>query len=127
MKPEILIFNKKEAREFIPKNNSIIIRMGDTYPFPKLKGKYIDILELYFSDIEYNSEYSIQEEDKKKLIEFVNKYKNSVETIVIHCEYGQGRSPAIAYFISNYLEVFSIKKEDFPNINNYIIKFLEKN
>jgi predicted protein tyrosine phosphatase len=88
--------------------------------------EYEDILELYFSDIEFDSEYYIQNEDKILLDKFINKYKNNIDTIVVHYEYGQGRSPAIAYYISNYLKVFSVKKEIFPNINNYIIDFLEK-
>jgi len=116
----VKIMSRKEAKLYLPNSTAVIIRMGDRYPFDKLKGSYQDTIDLLFSDIEIESHYAIQEEDIIKIIEFIDKNKN-VNEIIVHCEYGQGRSPAIAFFISEYLRLNIIKKSDYPNINNFVI------
>jgi hypothetical protein len=69
---KIKVMNKAEAREYIPEGKAIIIRMGDTIYFSKLKGKYIAEKEFYFSDIEDSlSSYAIKEKHAEDIINFV--------------------------------------------------------
>jgi len=125
---KIIVFNKKDAKNYIPKDKAIIIRMGDSLPFPKLKGSYIEEKSFYFSDVDAISDYAITNDDAKEIISFVDKYINKVNEIIVHCEYGQGRSPAVAFAISEYLKSKNISIEEqnyldkYPNINKYIFE-----
>jgi predicted protein tyrosine phosphatase len=124
---KITIKNKKSVKDYIPIGKAAIIRMEDNYPYSKLKYKYDKELELYFSDIDYDCEYSIQKTDAEKIIKFLKYIKeNDFDELVVQCEYGQGRSPAIAFFAAEFLEEkieYNIK--DFPDINNYVYNFLK--
>lgn len=68
----------------------------------------LDILKLRFDDVEaweYSSidscksggvvEHLMSDADAQSIIAFVNKYVNSVDRIVVHCNYGVSRSAAV--------------------------------
>jgi len=124
----IKVMNKDEAKEYLPTKKTIIIRMGDTYPFSKLKGEYLDILELYFSDVEdKTNQYAIKKEDGEKVINFVKKnIEKEVEEIIVHCQYGKGRSPAIAASLAHNMFNLPFDTTKYPNINNLVYSTIEK-
>lgn len=69
--------------------------------------KIIDILPLYFNDIErgYGKSLAPRQEDFTGLKEFIDKYKNEVEEIIVHCAAGISRSSAVAAAICQYLNL----------------------
>jgi len=115
---KITVLNMRDARNYIPTGKAIIIRMGDSFPFPKVDGDYIAKMNFYFSDVDSDSDYFIEDEEAIKILSFVKENIDIVDEIVVHCQYGQGRSPAVASAISDYLNIEGIKyKEEYPNLN----------
>lgn len=56
------------------------------------------ILRLKFDDVERNfvkNENCITKEDAEEIVKFVNKYKNKVDKIIVHCEAGVSRSAGV--------------------------------
>jgi len=117
---KITVLNKTEVVLYQPKEDAIIIRIGDVYPLNKIFGKYIDQTHFYFSDIDEESEYSIQDDESDKLASFILKYIDTVDEIVVHCVYAQGRSPAIGYAIATYLGKDNDYINKYPDINLYV-------
>jgi predicted protein tyrosine phosphatase len=109
-------------------HKTAIISITDTnkpkaylHPQPWLKA----ILRLQFDDVVTESEDKrcIKAEDAHKIKEFVEKYKDSVDRIIVHCKAGTSRSPGIAAAIINVLDgddmpIFS-NREYFPNMKCY--------
>lgn len=117
---KLTILNKREVMEYIPKKKAVVIRVGDIYPLNTLNHKYIEESHFYFSDIDEESEYSIQKDEADKLANFILKYIDSVDEFVIHCVYAQGRSPAIALAIATFLEIENNYDKKYPDINRYV-------
>lgn len=65
----------------------------------------------------------ISQDDAKKIIDAVEKYKDQVEQIIVHCDAGYSRSPATAAAISLWLnhsdEEFFNPKKYCPNMTVY--------
>lgn len=117
----IVVLAQKEAKNYIPMNNSAIIRITSVYPFRDLKGSFDFCLELFFDDISEvdndidNLSNIITKDEAIEIIKFVDKIKNCQE-LVIHCDYGKGRSPAVAAAISKILG-FEFNINSYPDIN----------
>lgn len=69
--------------------------------------KIIDILPLYFNDIErdYGESLAPRPKDLAGLKDFIDKYKQEVEEIIVHCAAGISRSSAVAAAICQYLDL----------------------
>lgn len=69
--------------------------------------KVVDILPLYFNDIEkdYGDSIAPKQEDFIGLKDFIDKYKDDVEEIIVHCAAGISRSSAVAAAICQYLDL----------------------
>ena len=73
----------------------------------------LDKIFLKFDDQSYQEQitfaqyegvaYPMKDEDAVKLLKFVLKYKDDVNDIIVHCEAGLSRSPAIALALSEIL------------------------
>jgi len=111
---KVSVFNKYDVVNYQPSGLSAIIRIADTFNFNDLKGNYDSEIQFFFSDIEDElSDYAIS-----KTLKHFNE-------IVVHCEYGQGRSPAVAYVISEYYGLpFDISI--YPNVNKLVISKLKE-
>lgn len=114
MKYDIKIFGKDECISFSKnkiENECIIISINDTrhntplYDNPKIK----DVLILEFDDItleEHELEGCLKlfnKTDAIKIKEFVDNYKNSVNSIVVHCTAGISRSGSVGCCLARYL------------------------
>ena len=122
---KVSVFNKFEVRTYEPIGLSAIIRISDSYNMPILKGNYDLEKNFYFRDTEDElSDYSISEEEANELASFIKKLEKFNE-IVVHCDYGKGRSPAVASVICEYYILY-FNKDNFPNINNLVVKRLRK-
>ena len=103
---KISVFDKNKVKDYEPLGLSAVIRISDSYDMPKLKGKYSLEKRFYFSDTEEElSEYSISEEEANELASFIKDLELFNE-IVVHCDYGKGRSPAVASVISEYYNIY---------------------
>lgn len=98
-------------------------------PFIYVKPKFaknesiIDILYLFFDDIDHDAPTAMTAEQAKEIADFVNKYKDDVEQIIVHCDAGMSRSARCAAAIMKYLfgnneSIFNSKKYA-PNLHCY--------
>lgn len=116
----INVLSRNEAvvyalREEIPTTVIISIScLTDEYPsfvYSKYRSSKIKgVFAMKFNDLE--KDYSVaglkyvgpKQEDLKGLKEFIDKNKDSVEQIIVHCSAGISRSSAVAAAIALYLE-----------------------
>lgn len=73
----------------------------------------IDILRLKFDDVEKGEINCIIESDVKQIVKFINKYKNIVDKIIVHCEAGVSRSSGVCGAIMK-----AIQGDDWDIFNN---------
>lgn len=137
-------------------DRSIIISISDSTDYTtKLlttkENNIKSILYLHFDDIDningyevkkdegfvvdiYNCCYDlISDEDAEKIVNFVNRHKDSVDAIIVHCRAGISRSSGVCAAIMKYLEgndsaIFNNPKYH-PNMRCYktvLTKFYEK-
>lgn len=84
-------------------------------------------LFIFFLDIDGDSEYCIQDDEAMKISDTVKKYANEIDEFVVHCVYGQGRSPAVGYAIAKYLGINDIDyKKKYPEMNYYVYNKIKK-
>lgn len=114
MKYEIKIFGKDQCIGFsknIIGNDCIIISINDTGHNTLLhkNSKIKDVLSLEFDDITLK-EHGVKDGLKLfkkshaiKIKEFVDKYKNDINTIVVHCTAGIARSGSVGCCLARYL------------------------
>lgn len=58
---------------------------------PKIKG----VCHIKFDDVEFGEQNCITKEDGNTIITFVDRYRNLVDKIVVHCEAGVSRSAGV--------------------------------
>ncbi len=155
MLKNLIILPYKEALKFNPKDygKTAIIRISSKNFKPlKHKDKFIAILELNFLDITEENFYEFSYEEIESLkstcpnpypistyqaeliINFLKKHINEINTLVIHCDEGISRSPAVAYVIAKYFLkdnnlAKEIQEKFFPNktVINKLTELLENN
>ena len=97
---KMMVMSRSDARRYsfkdIPKTIIISIASID-----EDKNKFadndniIDILYLFFDDVEKNEPNHITVDDANKIIAFVNKYKDSDVELIVHCGAGVSRSAGV--------------------------------
>ena len=102
---DIRILNRKEAKKFSYESHDFktaIISITDTDKadviFEKNEINRIRaILKLKFDDVERDSKdlHCITKDDAEKIVNFINKNKNKVDKIIVHCEAGVSRSAGV--------------------------------
>ena len=113
------VMNRVTASDYsklinIPKTIIIsIIDIGASENTFQPNTQIIDILHLQFYDCEFGDIGHITKEDGKKIIEFVNKYVNDIEQIVVHCESGISRSAGVCAALMKILN-----NDDYYIFNN---------
>lgn len=110
MKYDIKIMGKEECTAYSLKNlksNCIIISINDSGYDTVIHEnfKIIDVLSLEFDDINIpiNNMKLMTIDDGYKIKSFVDKYKSSVNKIVVHCTAGISRSAAVGCCLARYL------------------------
>jgi len=107
---EIVVLSRSKAKEFTCDRPWAAISIssfeGD---LPKLNMcQRVDLLQLIFEDTEFNRSDCFQPEDAKRILEFVEKVKDKIEVLLVHCFAGWSRSPAVAAAID---KIFNNKNE----------------
>lgn len=121
---KITVLSKRNVRIYSPMSNAAIIRISSQYPLVSTKGNYIYSLELFFDDITYGNEdlenisNIISSTEAIEIINFVKIIHNCSE-LVVHCDYGKGRSPAVAAAIADILNI-NFNKSLFPQLNKLV-------
>lgn len=99
----IRVMSRQQAREFSStdfQEKTIIISINEVFgplaAFDRHNPNLVDVLSLRFSDVESDEPDHMAEEDAKQVIQFINKYINSVDQIVVHCGAGISRSAGVA-------------------------------
>lgn len=130
----IEIRSRSAAQYFSPENDvwaaiSVATYDGD---WPKLSAcKRLGLLQIFFPDISFkikdnSMKYNklFDEEMAQRIFDFVDGIKDKIDTMLIHCEAGVSRSPAIAAAIDRiYFGEKNVKEKYFmkyrPNILVY--------
>jgi predicted protein tyrosine phosphatase len=99
---------------------------GDFYHNPYFVGSHNNVLNLFFDDVEKDSEFSptnmskntraFTSVDAKKIIKFLNDNKK-MTTLIVHCAGGISRSGAVGRFALDYFK----GDKDFFKLNNFQI------
>lgn len=106
------VINSKMSETFLPLSDTIIIRITSNENFAKMdsQSQFMDILELRFDDIseQHPKEDSMlygkmTQEHYNDIKRFIQKYQSVAKNLIIHCDAGQSRSPAVALGILDYL------------------------
>ena len=107
MKFSVLSRPKAKAFSFKPDiDDCAIVSITDVanmpnkfYPNPHIKG----VCHLHFDDVEAGELNCITEKDAKQIVNFVNRIKDKVNLIVVHCDAGVSRSAGVCAAIMNML------------------------
>jgi hypothetical protein len=101
--PEIIVLSKKDAKAFTCNRPWAAISVA-TYlnDLPKLStANLVGLLQLVFRDTtNVDHEHHFVKQDARAVLDFVEKYWDQIEVLLVHCEAGLSRSPAIAAAIS---------------------------
>lgn len=105
----------------------IIISITDVGSFPNhfnKENKYVKaILPLQFDDVDYGQDNCITSEDARMIVDFVSRWSNKVNLVIIHCEAGISRSAGVCaalmkIFNGNDFEIFDNPRYA-PNMSCY--------
>ena len=86
--------------------------------------KYLDVLRIWFSDIDKEiddeSVKLMSKNDAREILEFVTKYVDKATMIVVHCAAGISRSAAVAAALSLLIQgtegAYYANRQYYPNI-----------
>lgn len=109
----IAVYNKNKIEEYgmtphSEKSAVISIRSCKTNSAFIVKNNIsniVDILFLEFNDTDIEDNYGgcITKHDAEKIADFVYKYKDSIDLLIVQCEAGVSRSAGVAAAISKHL------------------------
>ena len=113
MKPAVAVMSRSRAEDYTLDRHdqlSVIISINNIDDRLARVGKtsynkVLDVLYCKFDDTDKldGNNYGITKYDTMQIKEFVNKYKDIVDIIIVHCGAGQSRSAGIAGAILKYL------------------------
>lgn len=102
---EVLSREKAIQRSYIENEECIIISISnvvDKRPAFAINHSIRDILYLWFDD-EEQGDTMISKEDARDIVNFVLKWKDRVNKIIVHCAAGVSRSAGVAAAIGKYV------------------------
>ena len=122
------VINSITSETFKPNLNTLIIRVTSNKEFSRLQfnDEFQDILELRFDDISDTHPKSdsmlygaMTKDHFWEIVKFINKNKTTAEKLVVHCDAGQSRSPAIAINVLDYLLTDPEQAQDLIRTNTH--------
>ncbi len=120
---KITVVNKFDLRRYEHQlERTLLIRVTSIYPLLRLRRPYTKDLAYFFDDSLEGDNLITPSEAKEIIDEVIN---GNYDEIIISCDYGVGRSPAIAFAISEILNIpFNISK--YPSFNKYVYHAIKK-
>lgn len=138
-KPLFTVLSKKAALKYKPNGKAIVIRMLEPYEKNyELEGLYVEETIIRVHDVVPqaglpSNTVLFQGSHVAELLHYIDKHKDTVEEIVIHCHAGQSRSPAIAIGIGWHLGLVNVENDIMtkrvtpnPHIMEVFAKHLDK-
>lgn len=123
---ELKILSQREAESYQPARKAVCISITDRGSAPAhLDPRFHGILRLTFDDINgekgagwipFNESFAAQ------IVDFVNKYKDSVDEVVIHCYMGVSRSPGVALGLLDYYGADTYRFEKMYPLHNGLVR-----
>jgi predicted protein tyrosine phosphatase len=96
---ELRVLSREAAERYEPRGVEVCISIGDPRAAPaRLSRSFAAVLRLTFNDIVANpsdEDVLFAAEHAGEILQFVRKWPH-VDRIVVHCEFGASRSPAVA-------------------------------
>lgn len=65
--------------------------------------RIVDVLSLFFDDVDRPNKDAISDSDAEQIVKFVNRYRNIVDQVVVHCSAGISRSAGVAAALMSML------------------------
>lgn len=124
---KILVFSRQDATQnsYVINENCVMISIRNIKSEPPMfavNSHIQDILSLVFDD-EENQTIGMNYIQANLISKFVDKWKDKVDLIIVHCEAGVSRSAGVAAAIGKYLnndDTFIFKNRRYvPNMNCY--------
>ena len=94
------VLNRIAAKNYTYKQHNhkyVIISINDVHDTANKFNRspeLVDVLTLYFDDVEQGDAYCIEKEDAEKIIKFMNKHMD-VDECIVHCTAGVSRSAGV--------------------------------
>ena len=135
MEKQYKVLSRKSCERYCTQNHnktSIIISISSIWDKVKPdvyindKNNIRDILFLSFDDVdmEEDKRFCMQYEDGKKVADFINKWYDKVDVIIVHCDGGISRSAGVAAAIMRVKEhndsKYFLSTTKFPNRTCYL-------
>lgn len=120
---KITVVNKFDLRRYETDSEKILlIRVTSIFPLLRLKKTYSKDLTYCFDDAIEGDNLITPSEAQEIVQEVIN---NNYDEIIVSCDYGVGRSPAIAFALSEILNLpFNISR--YPSFNKYVYHEIKK-
>lgn len=131
---------REEAISYEPKEKTYGIRIGfsgfcsekNNTQFKRLENSYLYVPHnYYFDDVEPSSksefELPITMEISTSILNDFKEQRNDCSTLMVHCEKGMSRSPAVAMALNGIFNLGRSNKEiasRYPNFNIYVVQIL---
>jgi predicted protein tyrosine phosphatase len=119
----IQVCSRKDARNFkcnVPWAAISITSSPHVWPDLSEEGR-IAILQLYFLDHTTPGENSMTKEQAQVILQFMQSVQDQIECLMVHCDAGLSRSPAVAAAIA---KIFIGEDEDKPYFQRYYPNYL---
>lgn len=113
------VLNRIAAKNYTYKQHNhkyVIISINDVHDTANKFNRspeLVDVLTLYFDDVEQGDAYCIEKEDAEKIIKFMNKHMD-VDECIVHCTAGVSRSAGVCAAL-----MLIINGSDDEIFNNY--------
>jgi predicted protein tyrosine phosphatase len=102
-RPVIYVRSRLDAERIVPRPNEVVISITNPRQAPAVLEGWKDVLRLGFHDIEEPAGHyrEMTLEQANQVLAFVRKHRHS--PLLVTCEFGVSRSPAIALFLAAWL------------------------
>jgi len=117
----ITVLDKRSARTHLPETPAAIIRISDSLDLPALEGEYVRSSRFSFSDVD-EGPYAITDKEAEQVARFIKEVPEAgIRELVVHCDYGAGRSPAVAMAATKYFGL-PFDENAYPALNRLVLK-----
>lgn len=129
---EVIFMNQAWAEAMIPDGSEAIISITDHLaPSADLNDGWSGLLRIQFDDVDIDAyqvgEFEegltpLSEAQAMQIVTFVQQLSQETKTLVVHCKYGQSRSPGVAKAICQHLGLRFPPK--FKSQNNFVCRLV---
>jgi predicted protein tyrosine phosphatase len=97
--PQLIVLSREEVERYEPRRQEICISISDPYAKPaRLSSRFVAVIRMYFSDVierEDPTDILFEPDHAKAIKDFLDSAPE-FDRIILHCNMGISRSPAVA-------------------------------